>query len=444
MVSTTDPAVETRILNVLQHFGISKAHVAARDLRDWQGLATTHADQLASLTLICPSAVLPQALEPLAARCLMVTGDQGQPAEHAQRQLAAFPLVSHVALRHYPSPTPYTDLALERADDLAASMLDFLSRMDAAQPQPQLSLPEVEGEMDGLIYHVRGAGPPLVLLPLSVAPSQWEPLLPQLCARYCTLTLRGPWLGMVGSLESRGHMPGYLRAVGNLLDATELHPGETVLEVGCGTGVLDRWLAQRTNGANRLAALDVNPYLLQEAKALARHEGLEHVIEFHQGTAEALPFPDEHFDVTWSSTVIQRVNADRKLAEMVRVTKPGGRVAVLGHAHDMPQWINLPLPAGLKARLEAPGWDGVNSHPQGCHEASLYARFQRSGLRHIKMFPQLAEFNTPDRLQQIQAGILPMLSPEETEHWRCAVAQAEAEGTFFVTRPFHCAVGIKP
>jgi SAM-dependent methyltransferase len=443
MASDTDPAVETRILNVLQHFDISKAHVAARDLRDWQGLATSHADHLASLTLICPPAIVPQALGPLAARALLVTGDKGQPAEHAQRLTAAFPLLSRIALPDY-TPTPYTDLARERGDEIAAPLMDFLSRMDAAQPLPAVSRPESEGEIDGIIYHLRGSGPPLVLLPLSVAPSQWQPLLPQLSARYCTLTLHGPWLGMVGSLEARGHMPGYLRAVGNLLDATELRPGETALEVGCGTGVLDRWLARRTNGANRLVALDVNPFLLQEAEAMARHEGWENVIEFRQGSAEELPYPEHPFDVTWSSTVIQRVNADRMLAEMVRVTKPGGRVAVLGHAHDMPQWINLPLPAALKARLEAPGWDGVSSHPQGCHEASLYARFQRSGLSRIKMFPQLTEFDAPDRLQQIQAGILPVLSPEETDIWQHAVARAEAEGTFFVTRPFHCAVGTKP
>jgi ubiquinone/menaquinone biosynthesis C-methylase UbiE len=398
---------------------------------------------LASLTLISPPAIVPQALAPLAARSLIVTGDRGQPAEHAQHVAGAFPSVSRIALPDY-SPSPYTDLVQERADEIGVPMLDFLSRIDAAQPLPSVSLPESEGEIDGILYHLRGAGPPLVLLPLSVAPSQWEPLLPQLCARYCTLTLRGQWLGMVGSLESRGHMPGYLRAVGNLLDAAELRPGETALEVGCGTGVLDRWLAQRTNGANRLVALDVNPYLLREAEALARREGLENVIEFNHGSGERLPYPDNHVDVAWSSTVIQRVDADRMLAEMVRVTKPGGRVAVLGHAHDMPQWINLPLPAELKARLDAPGWDGGSVHPQGCHEASLYARFQRSGLSRIKKFPQLAEFTTPDRLQQIQAGILPMLSPQETDIWQRAVAQAEADGTFFVTRPYHCAVGTKP
>ena len=443
MASDADLSIETRILNVLQHFNIARAHVAARDLRDWQGLAESHADRLASLTLVCPPAIAPQALAPLAERSLVITGDRGQPTEHAQRVIAAFPSVSRLALSDY-DPTPYTDLLQERLDEIGAPMLDFLSRLNAAEPLPPLAPPESEGEIDGVIYQLRGAGTPLVLLPLSVAPSQWEPLLPQLCARYCVITLRGPWLGMVGRLEARGHMDGYLRAVGNLLDAAELRPGETALEVGCGTGVLDRWLAQRTNGANRLAAMDVNPYLLREAEALARREGLTHIIEFNHGSGEQLPYPDERFDVTWSSTVIQRLNADRMLAEMARVTKPGGRVAVLGHAHDMPQWLNLPLPADLKTRLEAPGWDDANAHPQGCDEASLYARFQRAGLRRIKMFPQLAEFTTPDRLQQIQAGILPRLSPEDADIWRRAVAQAEAEGTFFVTRPYHCAVGTKP
>ncbi len=82
--------------------------------------------------------------------------------------------------------------------------------------------------------------------------------------------------------------------------------------------------------------MDINPFLLREAMALVRQEGLEHIIDFREGNAEALPFPDNSFDVAMSSTVIQRVNADRMLPEMVRVTKPGGRVAVVGHAHDMP------------------------------------------------------------------------------------------------------------
>jgi ubiquinone/menaquinone biosynthesis C-methylase UbiE len=306
-----------------------------------------------------------------------------------------------------------------------------------------VALSEATGEIDGISYQVQGTGSPLVLLPLSVAPSQWEPLLPQLIKHHCTITLSGPALGMIGSLEARGHSAGYLGVVGKLIEVAQLAPGEVLLEVGCGSGVLDRWLVRRTGGANRIVGMDINPFMLRQARALARQEGLEQLITFQEGNAEALPFPDNSFDVAMSSTVIQRVDADRMLPEMVRVAKPGGRVAVVGHGHDMPRWVNLPLRAELKAKVEAPGWADESGHPQGCDEASLYQRMHRAGLTQIKMFPQLATFDDASRLQNLQASILPTLSSEEAAEWRSAVAQGEAEGTFFIATPFHSAVGTK-
>jgi len=249
---------------------------------------------------------------------------------------------------------------------------------------------------------------------------------------------------MIGSLEARGHTAGYLGVVRRLIEEAELRPGETVLEVGCGTGVLDRWLAGHTGRANRIVGVDISRYLLREAMALASKEGLEGVVAFREGSAEALPFPENSFDVAMSSTVIQRVDADRMLREMVRVAKPGGRVAVVGHAHDLPRWVNLALPAELKARVEAPGWASDRGHQLGCDEASLYGRFHQVGLSHIKMFPQFAAFAEPSRLQSLQGEILPTLSPDAVQEWRHVVAQAEAAGTFFIATPFHCAVGTKP
>jgi ubiquinone/menaquinone biosynthesis C-methylase UbiE len=207
---------------------------------------------------------------------------------------------------------------------------------------------------------------------------------------------------------------------------------------------LDRWLARHTGGTNQIIGVDVSRYLLREARALVRREGLEGVIEFREGNALALPFPDNHFDVTMSSTVIQRVEADRMLADMVRVTKPGGRVAVVGHAHDLPRWVHLLLRAELKARVEAPGWAPDRGHALGCDDASLYRRFREVGLSQVKMFPQFATFDDRERLQSLQGEILPTLSAEEATEWRAAVAQAEAAGTFLIATPFHCAVGTKP
>lgn len=436
--------VEERVVQLLQHLGIASAHFAARSGSDWSGLAARYPDRIASLTLVCPRGMDPGLLASLAPRLLVLAGDQGRPDALVRQAVASFPQATLITLRDYVSPTIYADVAAERTDDIGTAMMTFLSRMDQQQALKAVSLPAGEGEVAGIAYRLCGAGAPLVLLPLGVAASQWEPLLPQLSAHWCVLTLGGAYLGMIGSLEARGRTAGYLGVVRRLLEEAQLQPGERVLEVGCGTGVLDRWLARHTAGANRIVGLDISRYLLREARALAHQEGLEGIIEFREGAAEALPFPADSFDVTMSSTVIQRVNADQMLQEMVRVTRPGGRVAVVGHAHDMPRWVNLPLPAELKARVEAPGWASDRGHAQGCDDASLYRRLWQAGLIDVKMFPQFAAFAERARLHTLQGEILPTLTPDAAQEWRQAVAQAETEGTFFIATPFHCAVGTKP
>jgi len=181
--------------------------------------------------------------------------------------------------------------------------------------------------------------------------------------------------------------------------------------------------------------------LLREAAALARKEGIEGVIEFREGNAEALPFTDSQFDVTMACTVLEEGDAYRMLAEMVRVTKSGGRVAVIVRSIDMPWWVNLPLRVDLKTKVEA---QAGNVQEQGCADASLYWRLNQAGLEQVTMFPQLAAYAKGERLQYLQERIVANLKLEEVDEWREAISQADAEGTFFIAQPFHCAVGTKP
>src|SRR5262249_61982370 len=113
----------------------------------------------------------------------------------------------------------------------------------------------------------------------------------------------------VAGFERRGRS-GYMAIVRGLLDALAIQPGESVLEVGCGSGVIMRELARRTAGANRLIGRDINPYLLREARVLAWREGLLDRIDFGEGRAEALPLPDGAVDVALSSTVFEEGAAE--------------------------------------------------------------------------------------------------------------------------------------
>ena len=195
------------ILQVLQHLGLRQAHVAARLAADWQGLATAHPQTLPFLILVCPRGMDPGALSPLASRLCVITSEHGRPAESLRRIMSRLPAAALTTLHGYDSPTPYADIARDCPEALATAMLEFLGRRDQP-PLPSVSLPQSAGDVGGIAYRVRGAGPPLLLLPLSVAPSQWEPIIPQLSTRYCTMTLSGAAVGMVASLEARGHTAG--------------------------------------------------------------------------------------------------------------------------------------------------------------------------------------------------------------------------------------------
>ena len=153
--------------------------------------------------------------------------------------------------------------------------MPFLGGQSSSVALTAATLQEGEsGSVAGINYRVRGSGPPLVLMPLGLIPSQWDPILDVLAESCCTITLGGSHLGMVALLEMRASTVGYRDMVSALIQNVPLASGDTVLEVGCGTGAISRWLAQRTNAQNPIIGVDVNRYFLREAVDMARNDGL--------------------------------------------------------------------------------------------------------------------------------------------------------------------------
>jgi SAM-dependent methyltransferase len=184
---------------------------------------------------------------------------------------------------------------------------------------------------------------------------------------------------------------------------------------------------------------------MREARALARHEGVAERIDLREGSAEALPLPDGFTDVALCCTVAEEGDAERMFGELVRITKPGGRIGAIVRAIDRGCWINLPLDTALNAKVEMPGMIGGGMAAGGCADASLYQRFDALGLKELRCFPQLVTVRPGSpRLVRYQQQILAALGAAETEAWRRAVTRGERDGTYFIAQPFHCAVGTKP
>jgi SAM-dependent methyltransferase len=115
---------------------------------------------------------------------------------------------------------------------------------------------------------------------------------------------------------------------GVLLRHAALRPGERVLDIACGTGIVAREAAPRVGAKGRIVAVDANPAMLGVARGLPAPAGAP--IEWREGNAMALPVPDSSFDVALCQHGLQffpdRAGAVR---EMHRVLVPGGRAAVI-------------------------------------------------------------------------------------------------------------------
>jgi SAM-dependent methyltransferase len=112
-------------------------------------------------------------------------------------------------------------------------------------------------------------------------------------------------------------------AAAQLVKHANVHAGQHVLDVGCGTGVVAVTAARR--GA-RVAGLDLTPALLDRARENSRIAGVE--IDWHEGDVENLPFADGAFDAVLSQ--FGHIFAPRPevaTAEVLRVLKPGGTIA---------------------------------------------------------------------------------------------------------------------
>jgi ubiquinone/menaquinone biosynthesis C-methylase UbiE len=134
-------------------------------------------------------------------------------------------------------------------------------------------------------------------------------------------------------LELRGRAEDEISARDEYLRLLELSAADRVLEIGCGSGVVTRAIAQRIAPGGAVVGVDSSPALLGIAREVAQKAGL--AVEFQTADCRALPFDDRSFDVALAATTLAHVPvAEKALAEMVRVVRPGGRVAVFDFDGD--------------------------------------------------------------------------------------------------------------
>jgi ubiquinone/menaquinone biosynthesis C-methylase UbiE len=169
-----------------------------------------------------------------------------------------------------------------------------------------------------------------------------------------TLIRWAPYYDFVTNLMTLGHARPLRRLT---VDNAFIKPGDSVLDVGCGTGEVSL-LAKTRAKAGKVYGIDPAPEMIAVARKKAARKKLD--IDFRVGVIESLPFPDSSIDVVTSSLMMHHLPEDLKvrgLAEIYRVLKPGGRLLIADFMRPTGSFLNhifivFTRHQGLKSGIE--------------------------------------------------------------------------------------------
>lgn len=156
---------------------------------------------------------------------------------------------------------------------------------------------------------------------------------------------------LIRTMDGFNASPSLRAAKAAFLDDLGVSAGDDLLDAGCGTGDGAVQLARIVGPAGRITAVDASQVMLAEANR--RAAGLPLPLTFQPADVQQLPFPDCMFDVARTETVLQHVpDPMRAIGELIRVTRPGGRVGLL-EMDFASSFLDLPDHATTRLVLDA-------------------------------------------------------------------------------------------
>ncbi len=189
---------------------------------------------------------------------------------------------------------------------------------------------------------------------------------------------------MAAFLEARSHVPDALAVNRRVCQVMAALPGEHLLEVGSGSGVLCRMLTPAVQPTGCVTGVDISPEMVAEARKYALAAGLTSGIAFEAGSAEILPYPNASFDGALAARLFLHVSEPQAvLHEMVRVVKPGGRIVALDWDFET---VTVDHPdRELTRRLLH--WRNDHHGGNNWSGRQLWRLFQSAGLQNLSVQP---------------------------------------------------------
>lgn len=236
------------------------------------------------------------------------------------------------------------------------------------------------------------------------------------------------------------------------LSELAIPPGSQGLDIGCGMGLYALWLASVVGPHGRVVAMDPSSERIAEAQATCKDVSEAEWITLQQGSGTAIDKPDHHFDWVWCSDVLHHIDdAMRAVAELKRVTRPGGTVYI--KESQVLRALLLPGHLDLERQLQRAD---VEFQKQEAGERSFQERRQRTyetlleaGLDDIQVETRIVQRQAPlDELAKryIQRAIFDRTWGPRIREWlsdaewelRSTLCEADSPHAILRRRDYYC------
>ena len=247
-------------------------------------------------------------------------------------------------------------------------------------------------------------------------------------------------------LDGARHMESVQQQKRLILDLLDPRSGEKVLDIGCGTGDDVRAMAEYVGPTG--LSVGVDSWSAMIAEAARRTAEMPLPVEFHLGDIHQLDFAENTFDAVWAERLFEHLDHPKlALAEMIRVTKPGGRIVVASPDMDSNLIDHPDVIVTRKIRHFE-----CDRRPNGRAGQRLYGWFREAGLTHVRAqavahivtdySDAVSALGIRERAQDVrEAGVI---TPEECTTWLEQLDAAGQAGRFFMSTTHFIVKGRKP
>jgi ubiquinone/menaquinone biosynthesis C-methylase UbiE len=244
-------------------------------------------------------------------------------------------------------------------------------------------------------------------------------------------------------LEARRGSAKYMGMLQEYLEVIDLAAAQSILALGCGTGVEIREILRRPDFRGRVTAIDISADLVERGKGLAEQEGFAGRIEWLVGDAQELRLSDGAFDLVLAHTLVSHVpDPKRVVQEAARVVRLGGTVAIFDGDYAT-------MTFGVDREMDEKIISGVIANPRVMRAMPRLLR--EVGLKLVDSRGWvLTEIGRADFfLGSLQSFpiLLPkagVATPEEVQAFVGRQLRASEDGTFFAGYNFYAMIAERP